>query len=43
MVHQALGQKVGQPGYIAALDFNGDGVIDSADELAVVRNWGKSV
>ena len=43
MVHQALGQTIGQPGYIAALDFNGNGVIDATDELAVVRNWGKSV
>jgi len=43
MVHEALGQRVGDAGYLLALDSNADGVIDSIDELAVVRNWGKSV
>ncbi len=43
MVQNALGQTVGSPGYIAALDWNGNGVIDEADVLAVVRNWGKSL
>jgi ELWxxDGT repeat protein len=43
MAQDALGQTIGSPGYIAALDWNGDGVIDEADILAVVRNWGKSL
>jgi ELWxxDGT repeat protein len=43
MVHNAIGLHVGDAGYLAALDCNADGVIDSVDELAVVRNWGKSV
>ncbi len=42
-VHISLGLRAGDPGYIAALDVNSDGVIDGVDELAVVRNWGKSV
>ena len=43
MVHAALGLHVGDAGYLAALDSNNDGVIDATDELAAVRNWGKSV
>jgi ELWxxDGT repeat protein len=43
MVHNSIGLHVGDAGYLAALDSNNDGVIDSVDELAVVRNWGKSV
>jgi hypothetical protein len=43
MVHDAIGQHFGEPGYLAALDVNRDGVIDATDELAIVRNWGKSV
>lgn len=43
MVQDALGSTIGSPGYIAAIDFNGDGVIDEADVLAVVRYWGKTL
>jgi ELWxxDGT repeat protein len=43
LVHNGLGSHFGDAGYVAALDVNRDGVIDSIDELAVVRNWGKSV
>ena len=43
MVHNSLGLRVGDAGYLVALDSNADGVIDAADELAAVRNWGKSV
>jgi ELWxxDGT repeat protein len=43
MVHNSIGLHVGDAGYLAALDWNNDGVIDATDELAAVRNWGKSV
>jgi ELWxxDGT repeat protein len=43
MVHTALGRHSGDAGYLAALDSNNDGVIDATDELAAIRNWGKSV
>jgi hypothetical protein len=43
LVHNAIGRQIGEPGYLAALDVNRDGVIDATDELAIVRNWGKSV
>jgi ELWxxDGT repeat protein len=43
MAQDALGTTVGSPGYIAALDWNGNGVIDAADITAVVRNWGVSL
>lgn len=43
LVRGALGAVAGDPGYSAALDVNMDGVIDATDELAAVRNWGKSV
>ena len=43
MVHNSIGLHIGDAGYLVALDWNNDGVIDSADELAAVQNWGKSV
>lgn len=42
MVRNSLGLHVGDAGYLVALDSNADGVIDATDELAAVRNWGKS-
>lgn len=43
-VRSALGAQVGNDDrYLASLDWNMDGVIDSTDELAAVRNWGKTV
>jgi ELWxxDGT repeat protein len=43
-VRNALGARVGNDDrYLAALDWNMDGVIDGVDELAAVRNWGKTV
>jgi FPC/CPF motif-containing protein YcgG len=43
MVRNALGANTGDPRYLAMLDVNMDGKIDAIDELAAVRNWGKSV
>ena len=43
MLHERLGQTRGQMGYQAEFDFDGNGVIDAADELQVVRHWGRSV
>ena len=43
MVHNSIGLRVGDAGYLVALDSNADGVIDATDELAAVRNWGKVV
>ncbi len=43
LVHALLGHHTGDPGFLSALDVNSDGVIDAIDELAVVRNWKKSV
>lgn len=42
-VHALLGHHTGDTGFDPALDWNSDGVIDGVDELAAVRNWGKSV
>lgn len=38
-----LGSTRGSALYQAAFDFNSDGVIDSADEVQIVRRWGKTV
>lgn len=43
LVKALLGQEVGDPGYRWDLDVNDDGKIDSVDELAAIRNWGKGV
>lgn len=42
IVQGALGQRVGQPGYIPNADVNGDGVINTVDLTIVRRNLGKT-
>ena len=41
MLHERVGAKRGDARYLAAFDVDGDGTVGAADELAVVRNWGK--
>lgn len=43
MLHERVGGVRGQAKYLAAFDFDADGVIGAADEVAVVRRWNESV
>lgn len=38
-----LGSSRGSPAYLAAFDFDSNGLIDKSDELQIIRRWGKVV